>query len=108
MKQLSIPEFITGLLAGVFLPVAATCFITGTLWMLGGTYYKPIRRLGVPVTAVLVSYSMFHWSFLLTIPVGYAILCIGDGYPDSLTEDKGSWLGRFVSRFINDVVDGNA
>lgn len=103
MNRLSVQEFVIGFTAGLFLPLGIiTCLITGTLWMLGGTYYKPIRRVGVPVTAVLVSLGLFHWSFFLVIPLGFAVLCLGDGYPDPFSGDAGSWLGQQVARFIKD------
>ena len=44
-------------------------------------------------------YYFNNWSFLI-LPIGFGILCIGDGYPDyrPTTLDEGSWLGRQVEK----------
>lgn len=84
------------------IPLAILCSI---LWALGGAYEKIIRRLGVPVAVCLVSFMLYK-SYLIwfSMPFGYAILTIGDGYPDS--SDKGSWLGRQVAKCIKDATIG--
>jgi len=70
------------------------------LWSMGGRSgsSKLFRRLGVPLSAsTFITIALgFSWLRLLTIPLGFGILCLGDGYPDPLTQDRGSWLGSRI------------
>lgn len=112
-KKLSVQELFIGLTAtitfifvikwwGILLAV-----LCGLIWMLGGTYWKPIRRWGVPaMTAGAVqAYRGFPgveiWP-VVGMALGIAILHIGDGFPDHrpATEDEGSALGRWVEKHI--------
>ena len=116
MDRLSKQEFFIGVLGtiplifklGAYTPwLAVFC---GVLWMLGGTYNKLIRRLGVPVSVFLYSCLVLppsYW-YALCVPMGYGVLCIGDGFPDNrpTTRDEGSFLGRLVERFISDEDGG--
>jgi len=72
--------------------------LTGILWWCGGSFEKIIRRLGVPLVSFLVTSLTlgFHWWYVAMLPVGFAVLSLGDGYPDFSTGDAGSWLGSKV------------
>jgi hypothetical protein len=74
--------------------------ICAILWALGGDKdgSKLFRRLGVPLSAVAFSTLAWglHWHYFLTIPLGFAALTCGDGYPDPSTGDAGSWLGSKI------------
>jgi len=84
-----------GILVGLCLSL-----LTGLLWWCGGTFEKVIRRLGVPALVLLVASLKlgFHWQYGLVVPLGFAILCLGDGFPDLSTGDAGSWLGHEIYR----------
>lgn len=115
MGKFSKQEFFIGLAAVVTMifvlkwTVIFTCAASGLLWMLGGTYWKPIRRYGVPFVVWLHVEIMRGWPATDLLPVaafvlGVAVLHIGDGFPDHRPEtaDKGSWLGRFVEKHIDE------
>lgn len=89
----------------ILLPV-----VTAFLWAYGGSGHGKLwRRLGVPLSAVAFTIVLlgFHWLYLLTIPVGFAILCLGDGYKSIYPYDDGSWLGRQVYRLgLSDYCGG--
>lgn len=76
---------------------------SGFLWMFGGTYWKPIRRIGIPILIALTSYYLGAVSLVVALMVG-GILHLGDGFPDHRpsTADPGSWLGRQVETIIPD------
>lgn len=89
-------------LGWIMIPLALIC---GYLWMLGGSYFKAIRRAGVPII-VLIAYGFQSWlGSAVILSGGYGILCLGDGFPDyrPSTWDEGSWLGKQVERFTMDV-----
>jgi hypothetical protein len=80
---------------------------SSVLWMLGGTFNKAIRRFGVPVVCAL-SVGAHGW-YLAAPVIGVIWLYQGDGFPDHrpTTADAGSWLGRFVEKFVpQDEVGG--
>lgn len=114
-KEFSPQEFFIGALSAVltfFLIGWMAVFTVGScglLWMLGGTYWKPIRRFGVPFVIWLDVEFVRGWSpidpwSITAFVLGVAILHIGDGFPDHrvLSWDPGSALGRFVERFFPD------
>ena len=108
MNRLSKQEFILGFFSTILLTfklgwwgLLLAC-ITSVLWPLGGTYWKPIRRCGVPLAVLLFTQN---WWCLL----GFFPLLIGDGFPDhrTTTKDEGSWLGRQVEKvWPDDKVSG--
>lgn len=115
MNKLAPIEFVRG-----FVAVLPICFkvgwigvsiagLSGLLYCLGGTYSKLIRRLGIPVSIVLYMVILGFWYnwLLLTIPIGFGILSLGDGFPDHrpTTLDEGSWLGRLVEKVLDGVPD---
>ena len=111
----SVQEFFIGCVAasGLVFIIGPVAFLAvpgcGSLWMFGGTYNKIIRRFGVPFVLWLHVQIHFDWPAIdiwsaLAFFMGFAILCIGDGFPDHrlTTKDKGSWLGRFVEKYIDE------
>jgi len=73
----------SGELIWFLLPLAALCY------MIGGTWLKQFRRIGIPVCAVIFTtlFAGFHWAWFImaawyfgkmTIP----LTLIGDGIPD--------------------------
>ena len=119
-KEFSKQEFFIGLVAvlplvfiigGLGFFSALAC---GLVWVLGGSYGKPIRRFGVPFIIWSHVEITRGWPAIDLWPVvafalGVAILHIGDGFPDRrpTTQDEGSALGRFVERFFpNDEIGG--
>lgn len=79
---------------------APVCVISAILWTAGGTFWKPLRRYGVPITALIFSGPV---GLSLPAPViGVAWLHVGDGFPDTRpsTLAPGSWLGRQVQRVL--------
>jgi len=115
LKRIAISEIILGFLSTILLTlkfgwcgVLLSC-ITSVLWALGGTYKKWIRRIGVPLSAYLMGVLVDHSSIatLMYFPIGWLILSIGDGYPDTFSGDPGSWLGRQVKKLgFSDSVGG--
>lgn len=112
LKRFSYQELVIGFVASLSLwPILRWWIflvapLSGLLWMAGGTYNKLIRRLGVPLL-IYLSVSLhipYQWWHLASLPLGFAILSIGDGYPDTRlsTLDEGSWLGRCVDTIIDD------
>lgn len=112
-KEFSGQELILGAFANAILiwvapgdiavPVVAA---SSALWMLGGTFWKPLRRFGVPAAPVIGMLTMLRpeactWYFVAAV-LGTISLHIGDGFPDHrpTTSDKGSWLGRAVERIL--------
>lgn len=91
---MNINELIVGAIFGLcFYPVIGFwCFLlaalTSGLWAAGGTYWKPLRRVGVPLVTALA--TGYFWAGLATV----AILHIGYGVRDA-NQDKGSTLGEF-------------
>lgn len=109
MKHIAKIEFLWGYLATVILigKFWWLPFVTSVLWVLGGSVRKIIRRLGVPLTVCTVSiYSGQLYQICYILPLGFAILCIGDGFPDKFSGDEGSWLGQQVNRFVKDATLG--
>lgn len=112
-KELSPQEFFIGLAATIFSVIfikwwgILAAVLCGVLWVLGGTYWKPIRRFGVPSLMWVAVETYRGWPPIDLWPVlafglGVAILHIGDGFPDHrpTTEDEGSDLGRWVEEHI--------
>lgn len=102
MNRLSPQEIVLGFLSTILLTTKLSwlglglSLITATLWVLGGSYKKSIRRFGVPLAVSL--FTGVWWCMLGFIP-----LTLGDGFPDRrpTTADEGSALGRFVERYIS-------
>lgn len=113
MRKLSMQEFFIGVVSTLTLAlkigwwVVPLSVICGALWMLGGTYEKVIRRIGVPSAVCIFAAAILGWHlvFVFVPIIGFAVLTIGDGFPDhrTTTKDEGSALGRFIERFIPDV-----
>ena len=106
MNRLSMQEIILGFFSTIILTIKlgwlgiALSAITAVLWVLGGSFKKSIRRIGVPLAVSL--FTGVWWSML-----GFAVLTIGDGYPDSFSGDEGSWLGKQVKKLgLSDKVGG--
>ncbi len=116
MGKFSLQEFFIGMASTIVLFSILGIFglvlslFTGILWMLGGTYFKGIRRFGVPAVTFLFmaffqGFKFHHESLVISgIVIGIIILHQGDGFPDHrlTTQDEGSWLGRLVYKYIDD------
>ena len=108
IQKLSAQEAVLGALSVAILILKINwiglllCSVCAILWPLGGNAEgnKLFRRLGVPLSAVIFSTLAWgvHWVYFLTIPLGFAVLSMGDGFPDPSTGDAGSWLGAKVHK----------
>ena|SRR3990167_5627618 len=116
MNNISKQEFLIGILSVVPLTfklgiyTLLLCAVTGLLWVLGGTFNKLFRRLGVPISVLIFSSTQLlptYW-YSLIVPIGFGILSIGDGFPDNrpTTRDEGSFIGRFVEMFLSNEDGG--
>ena len=102
MNRLSMQEIVLGFLSTIILTIKlgwlgiALSAITAVLWVLGGSFKKSIRRIGVPLAVSL--FTGVWWSML-----GFLPLTLGDGFPDRrpTTADEGSSLGRLVEKYIS-------
>ena len=108
IQKLSAQEAVLGALSVAILVLKISwiglllCSVCAILWPLGGNSEgnKLFRRLGVPLSAVIFSTLAWgiHSVYFLTIPLGFAALSLGDGYPDVSTGDAGSWLGAKIHK----------
>ena len=107
MKKLSRQEFFIGFLSTVLLFNLPISIISGILWMLGGTYWKGIRRYGIPFVVALFGaiVGLSELEYLYVAISSCIILHIGDSFPDhrTTTADEGSWLGKQVEKIIPDM-----
>lgn len=105
MKTLSKQEFVIGFCSTILLSLKIgwwgilLSIITSILWACGGSFVKAARRFGVPLAVLIFTHNL--WCLLGIFP-----LLIGDGYADPFSGDKGSWLGRLVSKYVSDLKTG--
>jgi len=103
MRWLNKEEFLTGFIVGTIATFWCNMWwllagpLCGLLWALGGSGFlgtKLWRRLGVPVIIVAIYLrTTHHWVSMISIPLGWLVLCIGYGTP--FQDDKPSSLGKF-------------
>ena len=101
-QELVIGAFANGLLL-FKLPIVQSAPViaaSSILWTLGGTFFKPLRRFGVPLIAL--PFMWLSWSNVAAAVLGIVWLHQGDGFPDRrpTTADPGSWLGKLVEKAI--------